>query len=128
VIWATEVSFAPMTLGMLATRVSLKKKNMRFEPKQTETRAVLVVFRFLFRETQIKKFGFVLVCFRVSNPYETTETNRTVSNKPKQTETTLNFLKNTKICSLSNCFSWSSVCFSLIKNQTLCFGIEPKQP
>ncbi len=36
---------------------------------------------------------------------ETTETNRAVS---KQTETTLNFLKNTKICSLSNCFGWSS--------------------
>ncbi len=83
-IWATEVSFAPMTLGMLATRVSLKEKKMRFEPKQTETRAVSVVFQFLFHETQIKKFGFVLVCFGVSNPYETTETNRTVSNKPKQ--------------------------------------------
>jgi hypothetical protein len=46
--------------------------------------------------------------------------------KPKQTETTLNFQKNTKICSLSNYFGWSSVCFGSI--ETLCFGIEPKQP
>ncbi len=36
-------------------------------------------------------------------------------NKPKQT----NFLKNTKICSLSNCFSWSSVCFSSIETPKL---------
>ncbi len=54
---------------------------------------------------------------------ETTETNRTVS---KQTETTLNFLKNTKICSLSNCFGRSSVYFSSIETQY--FGIEAKQP
>ena len=46
---------------------------------------------------------------------ETTEANQTVS---KQTETTPNFPKKTKICSLSNCIGWSSVCF----------GIEPKQP
>ncbi len=31
--------------------------------------------------------------------------------KLKQTEATLNFQKNTKICSLSNCFGWSSVCW-----------------
>jgi amino acid permease len=52
---------------------------------------------------------------------ETTETNRTVS---KQTKTTLNFLKNTKICSLSNCFGWASVCVSV----HLFFSIEAKQP
>jgi hypothetical protein len=55
---------------------------------------------------------------------ETTKTNRTVS---KQTETTPNFLKNTKICTLSNCFGWSSVCFGSINIETLCFGIEVKQ-
>jgi hypothetical protein len=34
--------------------------------------------------------------------------------KPKKTETTQNFLKNTKICSLSNSFGWSSVCYGSI--------------
>ncbi len=45
---------------------------------------------------------------------ETTETNRTVS---KQTKTTLNFMKNTQICSLTNCFGWPSVCFGLFKTR-----------
>jgi hypothetical protein len=44
-------------------------------------------------------------------------TNRTVS---KQTETTLNFHIENKICSLSNCFGWSS--------ENNGFGIEAKQP
>jgi hypothetical protein len=72
-------------------------------------------------------FSFVSVCFvkpktksfvlfwsvSVFGTYiKTIETNRTVS---KQTETTLNFHKNTKICSLSNCFAWSSVCFGSIE-------------
>jgi hypothetical protein len=47
-------------------------------------------------------------------------------NKPKQTETTLNFWKNFQIYSLLNCLGGSSVCFGSI--ETLCFGIEAKQP
>ncbi len=54
---------------------------------------------------------------------ETTETNRSVS---QQTETTLNFQKNSQIYSLLNCLGGSSVCFGSIK--TLCLGIEAKQP
>jgi hypothetical protein len=46
-------------------------------------------------------------------------------NKPKQTETTLNFWKNLQIYSLLNCLGGSSVCFGSIK--TLCFGIDAKQ-
>jgi hypothetical protein len=79
---------------------------------QTETNRKIyasVVFRFVSLNQKQK----ILVCFRVSNLYQNNwnkqncfESNR---NKPKQTETTLNFLKSIKICSLSNCFSWSSV-------------------
>ncbi len=62
------------------------------------------------------KQDLVRLCFGLFWTYiETTETNRTVS---KRTETTLHFLNNTKILSLSNCFCWSSVCY----------GIEAKQP
>jgi hypothetical protein len=43
-----------------------------------------------------------------------------------KTETTLNFLKNFHIYSLLNCLGGSSVCFGSI--ETLCFGIEAKQP
>jgi hypothetical protein len=46
--------------------------------------------------------------------------------KPKQTKTTLNFWKNFQIYSLLNCLGGSSVCFGSI--ETLCFGIEAKQP
>ncbi len=49
---------------------------------------------------------------------ETPDTNRTVLN---QTETTLNFLKNTKICSILNCFGWSSVCFGQTKHRKSLF-------
>ncbi len=45
-------------------------------------------------------------------------------NKPKQTETTLNFPKNTKICSLSNC--WSSVCFGSIETSNLYVSVYTK--
>ncbi len=51
---------------------------------------------------------------------ETTETNRTVSKQPEI------FWKNTKICSLLNCFAWSSFCFGSI--ETFCFSIKAKQP
>ncbi len=84
---------------------SKQTKKFWFEPKQTETRSVSVVFRFVSRN-QKQTFRFVSGFVSVFSTYiETTETNRAVS---KQTETTLNFLKNTNICSLSNCFGWSS--------------------
>ena len=72
----------------------MKNKIFRFEPKQTETRSVSRLFRFV-SWNQKKNFRFVSV-FRTF--IETTETNRTVS---KRTETIQNFLKNTKICSLN---------------------------
>jgi hypothetical protein len=88
--------------GNGSTRMSSKqtKKNFgsnRNKPKQD----LFQLFFGLFCETKSKNFRFVSV-FRTY--IETTETNRNVS---KQTKTTLNFLKNTKICSLSNCFCWS---------------------
>jgi hypothetical protein len=65
-----------------------------------------------------KKFGL----FRCFEPEQTD----LFRNKPKQTETTLNFWKNFQIYSLLNCLGGSSVCFRSI--ETLCFGIEAKQP
>jgi hypothetical protein len=79
----------------------------------------------LFGETKNKKFRFVLVCFSVSNLPKQTELFR---KKPKQTETALNFQKNTQICSLSNCLGWFAVCWFNQNIETLCFGIEAKQP
>jgi hypothetical protein len=100
----------------------MKKKQLRSEPKQTKTRSVSVCF-----VKPKKKFRFVSV---FQTYIETFKTNRTVS---KQTEATLNFQKNTKICSLSNCFGWSSVRFGSKKSKQrnslfCCFGIEAKQP
>ncbi len=58
----------------------------------------------LFRETKNKKFNFVSV-FRTY--IETTETKELFRNKQKQTEATLNFLKNTQIYSLLSCLGGS---------------------
>jgi hypothetical protein len=44
-------------------------------------------------------------------------------NKPKQTETTLNYLKNSQIYSLLN---WVGLLFVLVQSNS-CFGIEAKQ-
>jgi hypothetical protein len=42
--------------------------------------------------------------------------NKLFQNKPKQTETNRKNPKfSEKICSLSNCFGWSSVCFGSIE-------------
>ena len=71
----------------------------------------------------MKKFG-LFRCFEpISKQPKQTDLFR---NKPKQTETTLNFWKNFQIYSLLNCLGGSSVCFGSI--ETLCFGIEAKQP
>ncbi len=94
------------------------KKNL-FEPKQTKIRSVSVVFRFVsWNQKQKKSVCFGLFwCFEfISKQPKQTEL---FLNKPKQTETTLNFLKNTKICSMSNCFGCSSVCFGSIETPKL---------
>ncbi len=106
-----------------------KQKKIRFEPKQTETRSVSVVCWFVSWNKKQKNS----VCFGVSNLYRNNWT------KQNCFETTLKLLKNTKICSLSNCFSWSSVCFGSIEtlklsvsvknrnNQNRLFRNKPKQ-
>jgi hypothetical protein len=69
-----------------------------------------------------KKLG-LFRCFEpISKQLKQTDLFR---NKPKQTKTTLNFLKNSQIYALLNCLDGSSVCFGSI--ETLCFGIEAKQ-
>jgi hypothetical protein len=83
-----------------------KQKICWFQPKQTETRSV--------SRNQKQK---ILVCFSVLNLYRNNgnkqncfETNR---NNPKFSE------EKKKICSLSNCFGWSSVCFGSIETLKL---------
>ena len=70
-----------------------------------------------------KNFGLFLCFEPISKQPKQTDLFR---NKLKQTETTLNFWKNFQIYSLLNCLGGSSVCFGSI--ETLCFGIEAKQP
>ncbi len=77
----------------------------------------------LFRETKKKKFRFFRCFEPISKQPKQTDLFR---NKPKQTETTQNFLKNSQIYSLLNYLGVFSVCFGSI--ETLCFGIEAKQP
>jgi hypothetical protein len=100
--------------------MSSKQTKENFGSNQNKPKQDLFQLCFgLFRETKNQKFRFVSV-FRTY--IETPETNRTVS---KQTKTTLNFQKNTKICSLSNCFCL----FRFNGNiDILCFSIEAKQP
>jgi hypothetical protein len=82
---------------MVLTRVSSKKNFLGLnqnKPKQD-------LFRLCFVKPKAKKFG-LFRCFEpISKQPKQTELFR---NKPKQTKTTLNFLKNFQICSLSNCF------------------------
>ncbi len=135
----------------IPARVSSKwKKKIRFKPKQTETRSVSRLFRFV-SWNQNKNFS---VCFGVSNLYRVNrnkqncfETNRnnpecseksiihlprvlclhietTETNRTvsKQTETIRNVLKN-----LSYSYLGSSVCISKQPKQTELFRNEPKQ-
>ncbi len=76
----TSDQISPTSLRYITAKVFSKqtKKKFRFEPKQTETRSVSVVFRLcfgFFGETRNLKFWFVSV-FRTY--IRTTETNRTV--------------------------------------------------
>ncbi len=76
----------------------------------------------LFHETKHKKFRFVSVFWTY---IETTETNRTDSKhilvffRKFWIVLIQNFLKNTKIWSLSNCFGWSTFCFVSIETSIL---------
>ncbi len=77
-----------------------------------------------------KKFG-LFRCFKhISKQPKQTDLFR---NKPKQTETTLNFWKNFQIYSLLNCLGGSSVCFGSIEThyrsettETKCFETNRK--
>ncbi len=69
-------------------RVSSKQKTkIWFKLKQTETRSVWVVFRFVSWNQKLK-FRFDSVCFGVLNLYQN---NQNKQNCLKKTETTLNF-------------------------------------
>jgi hypothetical protein len=98
--------------GVLETNKTIFDWN-RKKPKQDLFRLCF----FLFCETKNKKFG---LCRFISVFQTYIETNRTVS---IQIETTLNFQKNTEICSLSNCFGWSSVCFDSIETSKLSVSV-----
>ncbi len=103
------------------TRVSTKQtKKISVRTETNQKRICFGCVSFCFVKPKTKKFclfRFVLV-FRTY--IETNKTNRTVS---KQPETTRNFMKSTKICSLSNCFGWSSVCFSSIETSKLSVSV-----
>jgi hypothetical protein len=117
-LWLTDPR-GPKTFGsgtLVFCRMS-SKQTKRISVR-TKTRSDSVVFQFVSWNQKEK----ISVCFGVSNLY------RNNWNKQNRFETTLKFMKNTKICSLSNCFGWSSVCFGSIETSKLCFGIEAKQP
>ncbi len=92
--------------------------------RKNETRLVSVLFRFVLWNQKQKNFclfRFVLV-FRIY--IETTETNRKNREKTEKTGKPPKFSeKNNKICSLSNCFSWSSVCFGPIETSKLSVSV-----
>ncbi len=94
-------------------RVSSKRKKKKFLVR-TETNRNKICFGCVsvcFVKPKTKIFG-LLRCYKpISKQPKQTEL---FWIKPKQTETTLNFLKNTKILSLSNIFRWSSVFFGSI--------------
>jgi hypothetical protein len=106
------------------SRVSSKQTKIIFGSNRNKLKQDLFrVCLVCFVKPVTKSFG-LFRCFEpISKQPKPTELFR---NKPKQTETTLNFLKSTQIYSLLNCLGGSSVCFGSIK--TLCFGIEAKQP
>jgi hypothetical protein len=100
--------------------VSSKQTKIIFGPNRNKPKQDLFRVCFgLFRETKKKNFG-LFRCFEpISKQPKQTDLFR---NKPKQTETTLNFGKIFEL----NCLGGSSVCFGSI--ETLCFGIEANQP
>ncbi len=102
------------------------RNKQKYFSVRTETNRNKICFAFVsvcFVKPKTKSFGLFRFFESVSKQPKQTEL---FHNKPKQTGTTLNFLKNTQIYSLLNCLGGSSVCFGSI--ETLCFGIEAKQP
>ncbi len=106
--------------SILLPRVSSKQTKMNFGSNRNKPKQDLFRVCFdLFRETK-KKFG-LFRCFEPkSKQPKQTELFR---NKPKQTETTLHFRKNTQICSLLNCLGGSSVCFGSIETSKLSVSV-----
>ncbi len=94
-------------------RVSSKQtKNISVRTKTNRNKICFGCVSVCFVKPEEKKFRFVLVCFGVSNLYWNNwnkqncfKTNR---NNPK-------FSEKYQICSLSNCFGWSFVCFGSIE-------------
>ncbi len=85
----------------------------------------------------IKLFGWSSVCFGSIETLKLSVSvkkrnnrNKLFRNKPKQTETNRKnpkfSEKNTKLCSLSNCFGWSSVCFSSIETSKLAVSVQKR--
>ena len=110
----------------------MKKIIIRFEPKQTETRSVSGLFRFVsvcFVKPKTKDSGLFRFVSVFRTYIETTETNRNVSlqtetnqNNPKFSERYPNILS-------FKLFGWVFCLFLSNRNiETLCFGIEVKQP
>ncbi len=103
----------------MGTRVSSQQTNKNFGSNRNKPKKDLFWLCFgLFRETKNQNFWFVSVFFGVSNQYRN---NRNKQNCFKTNRNNLKLLKNTKICSLSNCFGWSSVCFDSIETLTSLF-------
>ena len=106
-----------------ASRVSSKQTKIYFGSNRNKPKQDLFRVCFgLFCETKNKKisvcFG-LFQCFKpISKQPKQTELFRY---KPKQTKTTINFLKNTQIYSLSNCLGGSSVCFVQLKHRNSLF-------
>jgi hypothetical protein len=104
-------------LGFQSHRSPPNKGVLETEKKNSCSNRNKICFGFVsvcFVKPNTKIFGliwFVSVFRTYTKQLKQTELFRI---KPKQTETTLNFLKNTKILSLSNIFRWSYVCFGSI--------------
>jgi hypothetical protein len=101
------------------------KNKFRFEPKQTETISVSGLFRFCSWNQKLK----ISVCFGVSNLYRNNRNKQncfvTTRNKPKNPKL---FEKYPNILSFK-LFGWVFCLFRFNRNiETLCFGIEAKQP
>jgi hypothetical protein len=105
--------------------VSSKQTKINFgsnrnKPKNKICFALVSVW---FVKPKTKIFG-LFRCFKpISKQPKQTDLFR---NKPKQTETTLNFLKNTQIYYLLNCLGGSSVCFGSIETSKLSDSVEKR--
>ncbi len=112
--------------GMRCARVSSKQTKINFGSNRNKPKQDLFCVCFgLFRETKNK---MLLLCFSVSNLYRNNRNKQncfvTNRNKLTQTETTLNFLKNTQIYSLLNCLGGSSICFGSIETSKLSVSVK----